>query len=268
MRIWANCIVHNEENFIWFALMSVVDCVDKILVWDSGSTDKTVEIIKEIIKEKGDKIEFQEVGRVDGGEFTKRRQQMLAKSECDWVLILDGDEIWWKSSIKKLKEKIKKDGDKLDAIVIPFYNLVGDIYHYQSESAGQYKLLGKKGHLTIKAVNRKIPGLHWSGPYGLEGLYDGKNQPMQDDKFHRLAFLEAPFLHATHLRRSPISSRKFKHDLGISFSKEFKYPEVLYKERPEMVPTPWTKRSKRYEAISLVKKPLQFLWRKAENSFP
>ena len=48
--IWANTIVHNEENFIWFAIMSVIDWVDKMLVWDTGSTDKTVEIIEEIIK--------------------------------------------------------------------------------------------------------------------------------------------------------------------------------------------------------------------------
>ena len=48
MKIWVNTIVHNEENFIWFAVMSVIDYVDKVLIYDTGSTDKTVEIIKEI----------------------------------------------------------------------------------------------------------------------------------------------------------------------------------------------------------------------------
>src|SRR3990172_3928684 len=99
--IWANTIVHNEENFIWFAIMSVVNYVDKILVWDTGSTDKTVEIIKEVIKEKGNKIEFKEVGAVNANEFTKMRQKMLDESHCDWILVLDGDEIWWGSSMKK-----------------------------------------------------------------------------------------------------------------------------------------------------------------------
>ena len=50
MKIWANTVVHNEENFIWFAIMSVVDYVDKVLVYDTGSTDQTVSIIKEIKK--------------------------------------------------------------------------------------------------------------------------------------------------------------------------------------------------------------------------
>lgn len=261
MRIWANCIVRNEENFIWFALMSVVDYVDKILIWDTGSTDKTVQTIKEVIKEKGKKIELKEVGRVDQDEFTKRRQEMLDESKCDWVLILDGDEVWWEKSMKKLKEKIGKEGDKLDAIAVPFYNLAGDIYHYQSQSAGEYRLLGRKGHLTLKAINRKIPGLHWSNPYGQEGLYNGKGTPIQANSYDRLVFLESPFLHLTHLKRSRVSREKYKHDLGINFSGDFKYPEVLYKERPEIVPSPWIKRSIKYEAISLAKKPFQSLWR-------
>lgn len=265
MKIWANCIVHNEENFIWFAIMSVVDFVDKVLVWDTGSTDRTVEIIKEIIKQKGDKVEFKEVGSVDKDEFTRMRQQMLDQSQCDWILILDGDEIWWENSAKMLREKVEKEGNKLDAIVIPFYNAVGDIYHHQSESAGEYKLLGRQGHLTIKAVNRKITGLYWSNPYGQEGLYNGNGVPIQDDRSNRLIFLELPFLHLTHLKRSRASNPKFKYDLGISFSPNFKYPEVLYKERSVIVPAPWTKRSKKYEAISMAKNPLQSLWREAKK---
>ena len=100
MKIWANTIVNNEENFIWFAIMSVVDYVDKVLVWDSGSTDNTVAIIKEIQKIKKDRIIFREVGEVKGEDFAKARQAMLEQSRCDWILILDGDEIWWKGSIK------------------------------------------------------------------------------------------------------------------------------------------------------------------------
>ena len=46
--VWVNTVIRNEENFIWYALMSVIDYVDKILIYDLGSTDKTVEIIKTI----------------------------------------------------------------------------------------------------------------------------------------------------------------------------------------------------------------------------
>lgn len=241
MTIWANCIVHNEENFIWFALMSVVDYVDKILVWDSGSTDKTVEIIKEAIKEKGDKIEFKEIGPVDKYEFTKMRQKMLDESKCDWILILDGDEIWWKDSIKQVVNLIKKVHD-IDAIITPFYNLVGDIYHYQSQNAGKYEILGRKGHLTIRALSCSIPGLHLAGPYGKEGYVDQGETPIQQRDPRKLIFLNAPFMHCTHLKRSSKDShKKFKYELGKRFPKDFQYPEVLYTSYPKIVPSPWAK---------------------------
>jgi hypothetical protein len=37
MKIWAHVVCQNEENYIWFALMSVVSHVDKIIVRDTGS---------------------------------------------------------------------------------------------------------------------------------------------------------------------------------------------------------------------------------------
>ena len=102
MKIWANTIVHNEENFIWFAVMSIVDHVEKVVIYDTGSNDKTVQIIEKIKMLKKNKIIFREVGPVDKDQFTKMRQAMLNESKCDWILILDGDEIWWEDSIKKV----------------------------------------------------------------------------------------------------------------------------------------------------------------------
>lgn len=253
MKIWANCIVHNEENFIWFALMSVVDFVDKILVWDSGSCDKTVEIIREIKKEKGDKIEFKEVGDLDKDEFTKMRQVQLEKSNCDWILILDGDEVWWSDSIKKVADLIKRNGKEIDAIVNPFYNMVGDIYHYQLEEYGRYEIAGRRGHLTIRAINRRIAGLHLAGPYGEETYVDKDEKPIQQRDSEKIVFMDAPFLHLTHLKRSSIDGhRKLKYDKGLKFNKSF--PEVFYLKRPVGIASPWKVRSKLYEVLSLGKR--------------
>lgn len=240
MEIWANTMVHNEENFIWFAIMSVVDYVDKILVWDTGSTDKTVEIIKEIIKVKGDKIEFKEVGTVDKYEFTKMRQAMLEESKCDWILVLDGDEIWWEDSIKKLINKINTNRN-IEGIVAPMVLPVGDIYHFQEEQAGQYSLLGRKGHLSLRLINRKIPGLHVDWPYGKESFFDENNLPIQERK--NIIFLDTPYLHVTHLKRSRLKGKsdKLKYELGNQAPEGFKFPEVLYGKYPSFICSPWNK---------------------------
>lgn len=262
--IWANTVVNNEENFVWFSIMSVIDFVDKVVVWDTGSDDKTVEIIKEIKKIKGDKIIFEEVGPVNKFQFTKMRQFMLDQSKCDWILILDGDEIWWNDSIKKVVKEIKIKGDKIDGIVVPMNVAVGDIYHFQEEKAGQYQLLGKKGHLSLRAINRHIRGLHVNWPYGKEGYFDSDNILIQERE--RIIFLNAPYIHVTHLKRSGHKRKydKFKHELGRNVSKGFKFPEVLYNPRPEFIPSPWV----RISGTKLIKAFLLTPIRKIKRRLP
>lgn len=264
--IWSHTIVCNEENFIWFALMSVVDHVDQMLVWDTGSTDSTVKIIKKVIKQNPGKISFKQVGPVDKFEFTKMRQAMLDETLADWFLVVDGDEVWWKKSIKKVTEVIQEKGGELDAIVVPFYNAVGDIYHYQPESAGEYQLLGRRGHLTIRAINRAITGLHLENPYGSEGYFDADNQPIQQGDPGRLVFLEAPFLHLTHLKRSSQPRQtKFKYELGISFPKDFNYPEVFYQQYPSFIKSPWQKMSAADKLLAASLTPLRQVKRTLEK---
>lgn len=240
-KIWANTIVNNEENFIWFSVMSVEKYVDKIFIWDTKSTDHTLDIIKELKKKLGDKVIFKEVGEADKNQFTKLRQKMLNESNCDWILILDGDEIWWDDSINKLTDVINKQGDKLAGIVVPMKVPVGDIFHLQEERAGQYQIMGKKGHISLKAINRKIPKLHLRGPYGEEGFFDQDNKLIQQRK--DLLFLNAPFLHATHLKRSnqKRKTNKFKYEIGTPTLKSFKFPEVFYKDHPSTISSVWVK---------------------------
>lgn len=239
MKIWANTIVCNEENFIWFAIMSIVDFVDRVLVYDSGSTDKTVQIIKLIQKNFPDKVFLKEVGKVDKYQFTKMRQEMLNNSKCDWVLILDGDEIWWEDSIKRVRNEIENQKNTIEGIVVSMVVPVGDIYHLQEERAGKYELVGKKGHLSLRVINRKVYGLHVDLPYGKETYFDGDNRPIQERK--RICFLNTPFLHVTHLKRSSIKRKqdKFKYELGNKVSSDYKFPEVFYRDYPEIIPSPW-----------------------------
>lgn len=261
MTIWGNTIVKNEGRYVWFAIKSVIDYLDKMLIWDTGSSDDTVEVIQILQRQYPKKIEFREVGEVDSGGLTMLRQKMLDETKSDWFLILDGDEVWWKGSIKKVVAEVRDIGNKY-AIVNPVINAIGDIYHYQEEKAGKYEILGKKGHLNIRVINKKITGLHISGRYPLEGYYDADLNLIQtmDSK---LKFLEAPLLHLTHLNRSSKGkSKKIKYELGNLFPDDFKYPEVFYLKKPAIVPSPWVKMPFGYKFRASLETPLKKLKRR------
>lgn len=266
MKIWAHTLVRNEERYIWYAVMSVIDQVDKMLIWDTGSDDATVEIIKEIKKLRPEKVSFKQVGKVNPDEFTQVRQKMLNKTESDWFILVDGDEVWWDDSIKKLVGTIQKEGGFLDSIVNRCYNIVGDIYHYQEEAAGHYQIDEKRGHLVIRAMNKKIPGLHLEKPHGQQGFFDKDGVLIQERLKKRRKFLEIHYLHFTHMIRSsaysldlkvPKRGIKLKYELGIPFSSDFYYPEVFFRHKPPIVPPPWIKRQKDYVLRAAMELPLK-----------
>lgn len=273
--IWAHTLVKNEERYLWFAVMSVVDFVDKVLLWDTGSTDKTLEIIKKLKEARPDKIEFKEVGEVDSEEFTIVRQAMLDETKSDWFLIVDGDEVWWERSIKEIVGLIQKEGGTLESIVSPYYNIIGDIYHYQDQSAGNYRIDDKKGHFTIRAMNRKICGLHLEKPHGQQGFYDKDGCLIQGRDKNKRRFLDFPYLHFTNMQRSfsrvsdrtvPKRAKKFKYEIGLHFPKDFTYPEVFYKEWPEIVQSPWAGMPLTYRVRAVVETPLRRLKRRLISS--
>lgn len=269
--ITAHTIVDNEEKYVWFSVMSVIDYVDKVFIWDTGSTDKTIEIVKEIEKARPGKVYFKEVGKVDPDKFTSIRQQMLKETKTDWSIIVDGDEVWWEDKIKKVVSIINDKGDSLDTIVNRYINLIGDIYHFQDDSAGQYNIDGKHGYLTVRAMNRNIEGLDVGRPHGQQGFFNKNGVLIQELDRKRRYFLDSfTNLHFTNLPRSnnlgdskvPKRKMKYKYELGNPFPLDFYYPEVFFRPRPEIIDSPWFERSKYYIARASIETPLKNLKRR------
>ena len=259
--IVAHTLVKNEARWLWYSASSVVNYVDKILLWDTGSTDGTLDIIDELKKKYPGKIEFKEYDEVTSETFTKARQEMLDATNSDWFIILDGDEIWFEDSIRKVIEGIKKDGDGIESIVVPTINLVGDIFHYQEKSAGKYKFGNRVGHYNLRAINRSIPGLHSQGIHGVWGWADGKGKMIQDRDTYK--FVDAPYLHATNLRRSVADagvikrSKKYRFEIGEEFPKDYYYPEVFFRDKPAELTSPWNPMSADYKFRAFIETPLR-----------
>lgn len=263
-KITVHTLVKNEQCWIWFALMSVLDFVDEIMVWDTGSADKTVEIVKTI---SSPKIKLKEIGPVDAVSHTAARQQMLEETDSDWILILDGDEIWWHDSLVSCIDASMHRSCP-SALINPTINLVGDIFHFQDPQESKYIIGDYHGAYNLRFISRKIPGLHIGNPHGRQEYRDNMETALQDFPSGKLLFVNAPYLHATHLPRSGSRSGdkntlkrgfKYRYELGHKFSRDFVYPEVFYLPYPSAVPDPFFRRSPGYLAKSLLITPFRWL---------
>ncbi len=272
MKIWSHILVQNEERYLWYAVNSVAQYMDKIMIWDTGSSDNTIAIITELEKKYPKQIEFKEVGEVSIHEFATMRQRMLDETKSDWIFILDGDEVWWDDSIKELVDIIQTKGDTLDSIVSKYVNVIGDIFHYQDEQAGQYTIDGQRGHLTIRAMNMSIEGIHAANPHGRQGYFDKNDTAVQDLPKSGRKFQEMTgYMHFTHLIRSdtlaedlkvPKRDIKYKKELGNPFPLDYFYPEVFFRPKPKIVPSPWKTMDKSFKIQSQILTPLRKLKRR------
>lgn len=106
-------IVKNEEDCISRCLNSVKDIVDEIIVVDTGSTDKTIEIAKSFNVKL---VQFQW-----NGSFSDARNYGLKHASGDWILWLDADEELEEVDKEILEEKQFDDYDVLSVQLINYY---------------------------------------------------------------------------------------------------------------------------------------------------
>ncbi len=265
-KIIVHCLVKNEERFIWYALQSVLPFVDQIMVWDTGSTDNTVAIIKAI---KSSKISLKQVGEVDKDTFTTMRQQMLKATPKDftWVMVLDGDEVWPEDSIKTATDFARRHPD-YESIVVRTHGLVGDIYHRLPDSVGKYTLAGHTGHLALRFMNTKtIPGLNAQRPHGQQGYFDKQGTLIQDRDQKKIKFLNIYYHHATHLARSTADNQTIKRSFKrrIELGKKIpssQIPKIFFKDRPSIIPDVAQPASLSFKLQSLILTPLKVIKRK------
>ena len=265
--ITVHCVVKNEEKWVWYALSSVIDIAQKILVFDTGSTDKTPEIIKTI---KSKKIIFEKKGEVNAKGLVDLRREQLKMTKTDWFLILDGDEIWPNRTKKELVKKLASASKDDWGVVVRAWNFVGDIYHLHPESIHYNWPFAPKNYIgwaNLRVLKTSIPGLGIAGEYPLEYYYDKTGSPIQNYGSKHLMFLKNRYLHTTYLvrsenrtkdRESLNRAKKAKLELGIKLPKNFDYPKILFdKRQPKTISSIWKKRSIAETSLAALQTPFK-----------
>lgn len=136
-------IVKDEEKVIKRCLDSIHDIVDEIIIVDTGSTDRT----KDIISAYTDNIyDFEWVN-----DFAKARNYSFSKATKDYILWLDADDVILEEDRKKLKIlKESMDG------TVDIYNM---IYNYSQDENGN-PLIVQRRERIVKRENH----YQWKSP--------------------------------------------------------------------------------------------------------
>jgi glycosyltransferase involved in cell wall biosynthesis len=144
VKISACLIAKNEENNITRCLESVRDISDEIILVDTGSSDRTVEIGRSF----GAKIYYYDWNN----NFAEARNFALEQATGDWIIFLDADEYFVSSSLSNVRTCIERnDHDReIDAISCRINHLSGS----------NNKIISR--HITIR-IFRNLPLIRYHG---------------------------------------------------------------------------------------------------------
>lgn len=109
-------IVKDEEMFLDSCLRSVNNIVDEIIIVDTGSLDRTLEIAQKYT----DKI----YRFIWNNDFAAARNFSISKALGEWVLILDGDEVLNNDDKNKIIDFVNTTD--LDGCHFTIYNFIGN----------------------------------------------------------------------------------------------------------------------------------------------
>ncbi len=99
MNLSVIVLTRNEEKHIRACLESVRDFADELLVLDSGSTDRTLDLAREM----GARIEQRVFDN-----YPKQRNAALGLARGDWVFFVDADERATPALGREIRERIAK----------------------------------------------------------------------------------------------------------------------------------------------------------------
>jgi len=121
MLVSVAMIVRDEEKNIERALRSVLPIADEIVILDTGSADRTKEII---IGFNDQKIRLYDHEWKE--DFSEARNASIALCEGDWVFIYDGDEELTEEAQKELRPLLESQPPEVKTVMMITRNIITD----------------------------------------------------------------------------------------------------------------------------------------------
>jgi len=140
--------VYNEEKYLRRCLDSIVrqtEQPDEVIIIDDGSTDGSLEIIKEYCATLGWKYK----SKINGG-VSVARNVGLELSTSDYITFLDSDDEYFISAVASMKKAIKKypDEDMIQFNHLRYYAKIDKLVQKYDNRAGIFDITNINPHGT------------------------------------------------------------------------------------------------------------------------
>jgi glycosyltransferase involved in cell wall biosynthesis len=107
------CLARNEEFFLPNMLASIQNIADEVIILDTGSTDRTVEVAQDF----GARVETAEWEE----NFGEMRNRLLKLATQEWVLMIDADECITQKNAELIKVAISKKANAYQCMVMNIF---------------------------------------------------------------------------------------------------------------------------------------------------
>lgn len=141
-------IVKNEERFLKSCLDSVKDLVNEMIIVDTGSTDKTIDIAKEFDA----KIIYYNWKN----DFADARNVSLSYAKMDWILLMDGDDIFDSKDYDKFKDILTNSDEEHDIYFFNTASFAGSVNGEIINNPNVRLVRNNKGYKFRGAIHEQI----------------------------------------------------------------------------------------------------------------
>lgn len=134
MKLYAICLVKNEDDIIEQTLTYATRYCDRIFVQDNGSTDRTWEIVQELAKQYPQIVPFEQTHLPYSNALRARvyNQVYQELSDDDWWMILDSDEFLAEDPKVLIAQARRDNADIIRSWQIQFYFTEKDLSAWEA----------------------------------------------------------------------------------------------------------------------------------------
>lgn len=207
-RISLCMIARDEEVFLPECLRSVRHAVQQIVLVDTGSQDRTMEIAR-----KAGAVVLE---RPWDGDFAAARNLSLTVATGDWILVLDADERLAPGGARALKKAVERTD--LDCGMLPLYNATRVDASAEDVLSGRARVAEP---VLLPRLLRRTDDLAWEGlVHESVGLWVTRGR-------RKLGRVDAPLIHLGSVPEVWEARRKGDRNLSLLRRRVKEEPEAI-----------------------------------------